>query len=262
MTTTRMMMVLLSWSERRGSKGGRAPARPPSRVRPRDGRGLFAPFFLTIPSPLIRARLDMLEEPGRGAESPPPNVKLPEAEATANPPSDDLSILASLNRAAARPASKSPLWSRKAGEGNVVRSRQGSVLTRGLVLKTDHFEGTRVRPSKLDLSLQGAPNFRKADAPLEVYGTAQPTITGLRTILAVLGAAPPVAPSSLNKRPWQRTPSGMALKSPPASRQASHHLHTASAVPSPAPVESPDLRPSLQTVKRTTVWVCTREEPM
>lgn len=195
---------------------------------------------------------------------PPPNVKLPDSETTeARPaptprPSDDLSILATLNRAAARPASKSPLWSRKAGEVNVVRSRQGSVLTRGLVLKTDHFEGTRVRPTKLDLSLQGAPNFRKADAPLEVYGTAQPTITGLRTILAVLGAAPPPA-AAANKRPWQRTPSGMTLKSPPVSRQASHQLNKQAA----SPIESPDMRPiTQQAKKKTTVWVCTREEPM
>ncbi|PWN26799.1 hypothetical protein BDZ90DRAFT_211139, partial [Jaminaea rosea] len=150
------------------------------------------------------------------------------------------------------------LWSRKAGEANVVRSRQGSVLTRGLVLKTDHFEGTRVRPTKLDLSLQGAPNFRKADAPLEVYGTAQPTITGLRTILAVLGAAPPPA-AAANKRPWQRTPSGMTLKSPPVSRQASHQLNKQAA----SPIESPDMRPiTQQAKKKTTVWVCTREEPI
>ncbi|CAO1618211.1 unnamed protein product [Sympodiomycopsis kandeliae] len=100
---------------------------------------------------------------------------------------DDLEQLASLQ---SRAASISPLWSGRAREANVVRGRQGSVLTRGLVLKTDSFEGANVKPSNLDLSLQGAPNFRKADTPLEVYGVAQPTITGVKTILTALDAAP------------------------------------------------------------------------
>ncbi|CAO1617411.1 unnamed protein product [Parajaminaea phylloscopi] len=204
--------------------------------------------------------------------------------------SDDIATLASLRAASAsRPASQSPLWSGKAREANVVRGRQGSVLTRGLILKTDHFEGTRVRPSSLELSLQGAPNFRKAGAPLEVYGVAQPTITGLRTILTVLQAAPPPpAP----KRTWARTDSvraasNIALKSPPLhkSRQASQpHVPTTaeqsdsardddSSSPSNAPeaqrqqpvsdaAQSLPSSSSRAEERPRTVWVCTREEPI
>ena len=79
------------------------------------------------------------------------------------------------------------LWAQR--EESVVRNRQGSVLNRGLILKTDHFAGGG-RHAHLNLHLQGAPNFRKADCSLEVYGVAQPTITGLKTILSVLNARP------------------------------------------------------------------------
>lgn len=54
---------------------------------------------------------------------------------------NDLETLASVK--AARPAaSNSSLWTGMTREATVVRGRQGSVLTRGLVLKTDHFQGT------------------------------------------------------------------------------------------------------------------------
>ncbi len=54
------------------------------------------------------------------------------------------------------------LWAQR--EESVVRSRQGSVLNRGLILKTDHFAGG-ARHAHLNLHLQGAPNFRKLTAP-------------------------------------------------------------------------------------------------
>lgn len=81
-----------------------------------------------------------------------------------------------------------------ARENVVVKNRQGSVLTRGLILKTDHFAGLR-RPN-LGVHLQGAPNFRQAGTGgLEVYGVAQPTISGVKTILSVLQCAPPSSSS-------------------------------------------------------------------
>lgn len=135
-----------------------------------------------------------------------------------------------------------------------------------------------MRPSNLDLSLQGAPNFRKADAPLEVYGVAQPTITGLRTILTVLEAAP----SRMTKRNWGRTESfrsasNISLKSPPLprSRQPSQphislgEVSNRDSIASPPPSTRPSATPPLVTSepaapedKRKTVWVCTREEPI
>ncbi|KAL1914564.1 uncharacterized protein VTP21DRAFT_8189 [Calcarisporiella thermophila] len=68
----------------------------------------------------------------------------------------------------------------------VVSNRHGSVLTRGNILKADHFPSGR--NPHLDFHLQGAPNFRMVD--LNVFGVAQPTTLGLSTILAVLNCHP------------------------------------------------------------------------
>jgi hypothetical protein len=43
----------------------------------------------------------------------------------------------------------------------------------------------------LDLTIQGAPNFRAPDEEgLNVYGVAQPTVPGLKSILTILGCQP------------------------------------------------------------------------
>lgn len=65
---------------------------------------------------------------------------------------------------------------------SVVKNRGGSVLARQLILKSDHFD-TAVN-TRLDFSLFGAPNFRMAD--LNIFGVAQPTISGISTILHLL----------------------------------------------------------------------------
>ncbi|KAE8257943.1 hypothetical protein A4X13_0g2006, partial [Tilletia indica] len=116
-----------------------------------------------------------------------------------------------------------------ADEATLVRRRNGSVLTRGLVLKSDHPNvplpqlRPRITPSNTDIyNLQGTHNFRAAAGNLGVYGTAQPTVGGLRTILALLGC-----------RPSTTTP-----------RRSS----TATLSPSPP--------------QNTCIWVCTREEPV
>lgn len=69
---------------------------------------------------------------------------------------------------------------------NLMRTRNGSVLTRNTILKMDHFE--KGMNTNLDFHLQGAPNFRVAD--LNVYGVAQPTSIGLSTVLALLNCHP------------------------------------------------------------------------
>ncbi|KAJ1604262.1 hypothetical protein NDA14_007583 [Ustilago hordei] len=153
------------------------------------------------------------------------------------------------------------LWSQR--EESVVRNRQGSVLTRGLILKTDHFAGG-ARHAHLDLHLQGAPNFRKADCSLEVYGVAQPTITGLKTILSVLNARPTkdaVGSQSFDSR----------LSSVGASGAASTSLlQTSSPFSSPSLIQAQDPKTQSNPRKasnrsekpRKCVWVCTREEPV
>ncbi|KNF00354.1 hypothetical protein PSTG_06525 [Puccinia striiformis f. sp. tritici PST-78] len=68
----------------------------------------------------------------------------------------------------------------------VVKSRQGSVLSRGSLLKTDYFASGRAQ--SLTHHLQGAPNFRSAS--YNIFGTAQPTLAGIKTVLAFLKSHP------------------------------------------------------------------------
>ncbi|KAI8060490.1 inositol hexakisphosphate-domain-containing protein [Gongronella butleri] len=73
---------------------------------------------------------------------------------------------------------------------SIIKSRNGTVLTRNTILKMDHFSsGTN---TNLDLHLHGAPNFRQAE--LDVYGVAQPTVIGLSSILSMLHCHPKQAP--------------------------------------------------------------------
>lgn len=82
--------------------------------------------------------------------------------------------------------------------GGVVKSRNGQVLSRGYILKSD-FQAPSIYPvegSSLaatqdvndSIHLRGAPNFRTAN--LGVFGTGQPSLTGVRTILTVLKSHP------------------------------------------------------------------------
>ena len=76
----------------------------------------------------------------------------------------------------------------------VVKGRSGSVLTRGYILKNDRLPSRLTRT--LDFRLKGVPNFRSGGEG--IYGAAQPSITGLRTVLAVLGCHP----QGLGKAVW------------------------------------------------------------
>ncbi|KAI9328029.1 inositol hexakisphosphate-domain-containing protein [Zopfochytrium polystomum] len=69
---------------------------------------------------------------------------------------------------------------------SIVKNRTGSVLARKMILKSDHFDtGLHVDQ---DFHLQGAPNFRMTD--FNVFGVAQPTVSGIATILTLLGCHP------------------------------------------------------------------------
>ncbi|TFY82418.1 hypothetical protein EWM64_g1600 [Hericium alpestre] len=72
---------------------------------------------------------------------------------------------------------------------SIVKTRTGSVLSRGFILKTDHYPSGRALD--LDLNVHGAPNFRAPrQGNLNVFGVAQPRSQGLRAILSVLRARP------------------------------------------------------------------------
>lgn len=71
----------------------------------------------------------------------------------------------------------------------VVKTRTGSVLSRGMILKSDHYPSGRAL--QLDINLQGAPNFRSPrQEALNVFGVAQPRLQGLKAILSILGCRP------------------------------------------------------------------------
>ncbi|KAJ7649760.1 inositol hexakisphosphate-domain-containing protein [Roridomyces roridus] len=71
----------------------------------------------------------------------------------------------------------------------VEKSRTGSVLSRGCILKTDYYPSGRALD--LDLDVHGAPNFRAPSVGgLNVFGVAQPRTQGLRAILSVLRCRP------------------------------------------------------------------------
>ncbi|KAI0768012.1 inositol hexakisphosphate-domain-containing protein [Trametes elegans] len=74
---------------------------------------------------------------------------------------------------------------------SIVKTRTGSVLSRGFILKTDHYPSGRALD--LDINVHGAPNFRAPkQGNLNVYGVAQPRTQGLRAILSVLRCRPDI----------------------------------------------------------------------
>ena len=67
----------------------------------------------------------------------------------------------------------------------VVAGRQGRLLGPGKILKFDQFPG--MHREHLQETIPGAPNFRQVEGT-NVYGVAQPTIDGLRSVLDRTGA--------------------------------------------------------------------------
>ncbi|KAF9260086.1 hypothetical protein L218DRAFT_1079604 [Marasmius fiardii PR-910] len=78
---------------------------------------------------------------------------------------------------------------------SVVKTRSGSVLSRGFILKTDFYPTGRALD--LELNVHGAPNFRAPkQGDLNVFGVAQPRTQGLRAILSVLRCRPGITDPS------------------------------------------------------------------
>jgi len=67
----------------------------------------------------------------------------------------------------------------------VMKQRDGSVLGKKTILKSDHFPGCQNK--RLSPQIDGAPNYRQAES-LRVHGVAIPTIDGIRNVLTYLGA--------------------------------------------------------------------------
>ncbi|KAG8928388.1 hypothetical protein FRC01_006011 [Tulasnella sp. 417] len=87
-------------------------------------------------------------------------------------PSRPLDVLASLH--------KSTL--------GLVKTRQGSVLSRGFILKTDYYPSGRA--SELEIDVGGAPNFRQNKSAMNVFGVAQPRVSGVKALLSLLQCRP------------------------------------------------------------------------
>ena len=68
----------------------------------------------------------------------------------------------------------------------IVKNRSGSVLGRGMILKSDFFE--LAESPRLQVHLHGASNFRMAAK--DIFGVAQPTISGVTTVLTLLNSHP------------------------------------------------------------------------
>lgn len=66
-----------------------------------------------------------------------------------------------------------------------MKQRDGSVLGKKTILKSDHFPGCQNK--RLSPQIDGAPNYRQAES-MRVHGVAIPTIDGIRNVLIHLGA--------------------------------------------------------------------------
>ncbi|KAJ7298358.1 hypothetical protein O6H91_03G019600 [Diphasiastrum complanatum] len=85
------------------------------------------------------------------------------------------------------------MWPSRSPE-RVVISRDGSVLGKKTILKSDHFPGCQNK--RLQPTIEGAPNYRKFES-LDIYGVAIPTIDGIRRVLNLIGANRPSLPKKV-----------------------------------------------------------------
>lgn len=69
----------------------------------------------------------------------------------------------------------------------LIANRRGSVLGAHTILKEDHFPGCQA--PRVPAVVRGAPNFWGLSYE-KVYGSALPTVAGVRGVLAKLGCAP------------------------------------------------------------------------
>ncbi|KAH8826577.1 inositol hexakisphosphate-domain-containing protein [Flagelloscypha sp. PMI_526] len=142
-----------------------------------------AQFRSTSVPPAIPGHLKHDSDPGRPSSIPPVLGGNDHSRSTSTSNMDRLSfdLMAHLDRSTQ----------------TVVKTRAGSVLSRGMIIKTDFYPSGRALD--IDLNLHGAPNFRapRGVGSLNVYGVAQPRTQGLRAILSVLKARPGLEHPSL-----------------------------------------------------------------
>ncbi|KAI0749707.1 inositol hexakisphosphate-domain-containing protein [Daedaleopsis nitida] len=130
----------------------------------------------------------------RSASAPPQSA--PESNTMRRPVEDDLrrrllssSVVEGIDLPDTPPLDLMPQLQRSGP--SIVKTRTGSVLSRGFILKTDHYPSGRALD--LDINVHGAPNFRAPkQGNLNVYGVAQPRTQGLRAILSVLRCRPDI----------------------------------------------------------------------
>ena len=160
----------------------------------------------------------------------------------------------------------------------ILKHRSGNVLGRNTILKTDHFR--RALKTNLDFHLEGAPNFRGVD--FNVYGVAQPTRSGLATLLTLLNAHPstttsprhnfdiPKAADIITTTPTKvKIPLSGQISLPERNKYntGSHGLPSAiSTSPSMSMDAATTIKTSLSNsasiVNPSVIWFSTREEPL
>ena len=128
------------------------------------------------------------------------------------------------------------------------------------MLSIDHYPTGRALD--LDLEIQGAPNFRAPDEEgLNVFGVAQPTVPGLKSILTILGCQPdnllpPPAPSSRRASSSAQRPSGPG----PNSTKLGAAMEKVQSQPTLARRVSAGL--SAPQEEGQAIWFSTREETL
>ncbi|WWD04103.1 hypothetical protein V865_002168 [Kwoniella europaea PYCC6329] len=140
----------------------------------------------------------------------------------------------------------------------VVKRRSGGVLGRGYILKTDHYPTGRAMD--LELTIQGAPNFRAPDEEsLNVFGVAQPTSAGLKSILTLLACQPNRPVRKLGSRRASVPASSQPTPAPGEQANGTSSQVSARTV-SLSMVRSNDSDEGVQEGKA--IWFSTREETL
>lgn len=74
---------------------------------------------------------------------------------------------------------------------HIISCRNGQVLSKGMVLTNDLIS---TKCENVGVHLQGAPSFRSSPfANFQVYGVAQPRLSGLKAILSIMGCRPDIS---------------------------------------------------------------------
>nr|XP_019043261.1 hypothetical protein I302_07836 [Kwoniella bestiolae CBS 10118]OCF22191.1 hypothetical protein I302_07836 [Kwoniella bestiolae CBS 10118] len=140
----------------------------------------------------------------------------------------------------------------------VVKRRSGGVLGRGYILKTDHYPTGRAMD--LELTIQGAPNFRAPDEEsLNVFGVAQPTSAGLKSILTLLACQPNRPIRRANTR-RASVPASSAATPAPGEQANGASSQVSSRTVSLSMVRSRDSDEGVEEGKA--IWFSTREETL